>query len=226
MADKHQHPYASSGNLEKTIKQLRRSFPSVFTVTTLKQLGIAPKNERYIINVLRFTELIDDDGKKTDAATEIFSIHDDEQFAQRFSEQVKKFYSALFSLHGDNAWTHDKNTLIQFFRSTDKTTARVGDLQASTFLVLSKFAGYNEAPTSRANTSNTERPKRKSRQKDPANSKTTNIETSPSVTPSVEDKESRNFGLTVRIEINLPADGNKETYDNIFRSIRENLLND
>ena len=44
--------------------------------------------------------------------------------------------------------------------------------------------------------------------------------------PSDEDKERRNFGLTVRIEINLPAAGDRETYDNIFRSIRENLLND
>jgi hypothetical protein len=34
-----------------------------------------------------------------------------------------------------------------------------------------------------------------------------------------------NVGLTVRIEINLPADGDQDTYDRIFKSIRENLLN-
>ena len=34
------------------------------------------------------------------------------------------------------------------------------------------------------------------------------------------------FGLTVRIEINLPASGDQETYDRIFKSIRDNLLND
>ena len=33
-----------------------------------------------------------------------------------------------------------------------------------------------------------------------------------------------NVGLTVRIEINLPANGSQATYDNIFKSIRENLL--
>jgi len=32
-------------------------------------------------------------------------------------------------------------------------------------------------------------------------------------------------GLTVRIEVNLPADGDQDTYDKIFKSIRENLLN-
>jgi hypothetical protein len=36
---------------------------------------------------------------------------------------------------------------------------------------------------------------------------------------------SANFGLTVRVEINLPSDGDQETYDRIFRSIKENLLN-
>ena len=36
--------------------------------------------------------------------------------------------------------------------------------------------------------------------------------------------EGNGFGLTVRVEINLPADGTKETYDNIFKSIKENLL--
>jgi hypothetical protein len=35
----------------------------------------------------------------------------------------------------------------------------------------------------------------------------------------------REVGLTVRIEVNLPAAADQETYDRIFRSIRENLLN-
>jgi hypothetical protein len=32
------------------------------------------------------------------------------------------------------------------------------------------------------------------------------------------------FGLTVRIEVNLPAEGEQQTYDRIFRSIRKNLI--
>ena len=30
--------------------------------------------------------------------------------------------------------------------------------------------------------------------------------------------------LTVRVEINLPADAKPETYDNIFQSLRKNLI--
>ena len=32
------------------------------------------------------------------------------------------------------------------------------------------------------------------------------------------------FGLTVRVEVNLPADADQETYDKIFQSIRKNLI--
>jgi hypothetical protein len=44
----------------KTIEQLRRSFPKTVNAETLKKLGIAPQNESYIINVLRFIGVIDD----------------------------------------------------------------------------------------------------------------------------------------------------------------------
>ena len=42
-------------------------------------------------------------------------------------------------------------------------------------------------------------------------------------TPVVNSFEPR-VGLTVRIEVNLPADGDEEVYDRIFRSIRKNLI--
>lgn len=97
MADR--HPYAKSpGHLEKTIEHLRKSFPSPFTIETLKRLGIAYNCESPVINVLRFIELIDGEGNKTDAAKRMFSISDDEEFAQQFSEQTKNSYSDLIPL--------------------------------------------------------------------------------------------------------------------------------
>ena len=40
------------------------------------------------------------------------------------------------------------------------------------------------------------------------------------------DSNQKNIILTVRMEINLPSGADAETYDNIFKSIKENLLND
>lgn len=47
----------------------------------------------------------------------------------------------------------------------------------------------------------------------------------PARTPKGEgDSHAKDFGLTVRVEINLPTAEDQAVYDRIFRSIRENLL--
>ena len=42
--------------------------------------------------------------------------------------------------------------------------------------------------------------------------------------PGNQGHSPNGVALTVRIEINLPAAGDQDTYDRIFKSIRENLL--
>lgn len=37
-------------------------------------------------------------------------------------------------------------------------------------------------------------------------------------------KKKKEMSLTVRVEINLPAEAGAETYDNIFKSIKANLF--
>ena len=63
MADK--HPYMSgSAGLVQAVTHLRKSFPSEVTAETLKKLGIAPNNETYVINILRFINAVDEAGQK------------------------------------------------------------------------------------------------------------------------------------------------------------------
>lgn len=222
MADK--HPYVTApGYLTQVINQFRKSFPTIVTADTLKKLGFAPKNESYILNTLRYLKLIDQDGNKSEIASKVFSLHDDEDFAKEFEKLVMSAYQDLFELRGKDAWQLDSNALITFFRSSDETTDRVGKLQATTFQLLAGFSGHSDIPDKSST------PKQSS-----TTSKTKNIrdKTTSSSNESLlikTDKDNasnkRDFGLTVRIEINLPADGDQETYDRIFRSIRENLLN-
>lgn len=220
MANK--HPYVQApGNLTQVVNYLRKSFPSALTADTLKKLGFAPKNESYVLNVVRFLGLIDDKGKKADIASKVFSLHDDSAFEKQFSDIVRNAYSQLFELHGENAWALETQGLITFFRSTDHTTALVGKHQARTFQVLAGFAGHQEIPEPKAGVPKpaSKTPKKKA--------STAVVATSPAEskqTPSVAGQRASDIGLTVRIEINLPADADQETYDRIFRSIRENLL--
>ncbi len=222
MADR--HPYIpASGYLVQTINHFRESFPATVTARTLKKLGIAPKNESYVLNILRFLELIDQEGNKTEPASKVFSQHDDTSFSKGFGKLVTKAYNDLFELHKNNAWGLETDALITFFRSSDETTALVGKLQASTFQLLAAFSGHGEIPEPKASTS---KPTADTTKKKAAKVKGKPTSAKEHIPPTDSEKRINNVGLTVRIEINLPADGDQETYNRIFRSIRENLINE
>ncbi len=223
MTDK--HPYVQTGgHLIQVINHLRKSFPATVNADMLKKLAIAPNSESYVISTIRFLGIIDEEGKKVEKVAGAFLKHNDTEFAQEFSEIVSSAYGELFLLHGDAAWTLDQDKLISFFRTNDKTGADLGRRQASTFQTLASIAGYLEV--SKEKVANTPKPKV---------GKVAAIPKAKAHVPKViqETKENnlggvkgnRDFGLTVRIEINLPAGADQETYDKIFRSIKENLIN-
>lgn len=217
MANK--YPYvASPGPLLRTIEHLRRSFPKEVTADTLRKLGVAPKNESYVINVLKFLGVIDSEGKKNDAKSNAFVQHKEEAFTSEFEKLVRDAYQEIFDLHGDQAWTLDRGGLTQFFRSSDHTSNVVGTRQAGTFAALAALSGHAELPSLKESTPAA----RKSTPKKKKETKTEAVPDHGGRTSDQDDKQQ--IGLTVRIEVNLPADGNQETYDRIFRSIRKNLI--
>ena len=226
MADK--HPYISSGGpIIQVLQHLRSSFPRMLDAATLKKLGFASNNERYVLSILRFLEIIDEEGKKTDQASKIFALHDNKEFANNFSEVIKKSYNELFALHGKNTWQLEPDGLITFFRNADQTSAIVGKRQANTFIALARFSGQREVATARASVQrrDTKKPSEKKKATQQTRTRIAPSSTTPPGSGGAAKRNESDVGLTVRIEINLPSDGNQETYDRIFRSIRENLLN-
>lgn len=220
------HPYISgAGNVAQMVAQLRKAFPATITSETVKKLGLAPNNESYVINVLQFVGVIDSEGKKTPDAAKVFSNHKDEEFSKHFGALVQKAYGALFELHGDDAWKLNNDDLITFFRQSDQTSATIGGRQASTFKVLAGLSGHGDLPEPKQ--------KKVGQKVGKESKKPPKVETASAQPPAkavngldnaAPSLEGQNFGLTVRVEINLPADGTNETYDAIFKSIKENLL--
>jgi hypothetical protein len=185
----------------------------------LQKLGIAPKNESYIISILKFIKVLDQEGKRTPKGTAIF-LQDDEGFQKGLRDLVKDAYSELFKLHGDQAWTLEMPKLVSFFRTTDQTSDVVGKRQAGVFLALAQLSGHGSTPAAKALASSSSKKNNASAKKvKPAANKGGDAE--PIVAPI---PDGGGVGLTVRIEINLPAADNQKTYDMIFKSIRENLL--
>lgn len=220
MADS--HPYISgAGNIAKMVNHLRKSFPATVSSETVKKLGIAPNNESHVINALQFIGIIDAEGKKSQLASDAFLKHKDDDFKKAFGGIVKKAYAGLFELHGEESWSLDVDELITFFRQEDQTSAAIGRRQANTFQIFAGLSGHVELPAERlSNTKTKSESATKKKQLQKTNQKP------PKIT-NVAERETKggDLALTVRIEINLPADGSKETYDSIFKSIRENLMN-
>jgi len=236
MADK--HPYMSgSGGVTQLVGQLRRAFPATVTADTLKKLGIAPQNETYVLNIMKFIGVLDAANKKTAAASPVFNKHDDAEFQQEFAKLVAAPYHELFDLHGENAWTLSVDKLISFFRNHDGTSDVVGKRQATTFQTLARIGGkLSEAATvvakSPASNGSVKIAKKVAPLKKAIAPVLAEVEV-PSPAPGLRAQSpaqvnvggSASVGLTVRIEINLPSGGDQATYDAIFKSIRENLLN-
>ena len=100
--------------------------------------------------------------------------------------------------------TFPKNKLVSFFRTTDQTSAITGKHQALTFQALASFAGHGKALEP-------PKPKQAKQPKEakPQIEKPTQVETPVTLAHDSRNdgQQLRAFGLTVRIEVNLPPAG-------------------
>lgn len=124
-----------------------------------------PKTRDYIINVIRFLGLIDDQGKRTDEANKIFTLHEDQAFQQAFAGVVRQAYDGLFDIYKDETWTQAEGKLISYFRQADQSSEIVGGRQASTFKALASYAGRSAAGAPAAKPKSTAPKAAKTRQK-------------------------------------------------------------
>jgi hypothetical protein len=226
------YPYVSApGALIKAFEQFRKQVPSTIDADLLRKFGIAPGNESYVINTLRFLAIIDEGGKRVESATDFF-YGDDSKFKSGLEHQIKQAYSPLFDDHGEEVWDSSKETLTTWFRVSDKTSDVVGGRQAKTFQVLSTIAGHGDP--SRVASSAPAQPKR-AKASPKAKASPAKAERGKESAARVQVRDGGkaqgaggshgvDVGLTVRIEVNLPADGTPEVYDSIFASVRKHLI--
>ncbi len=232
------YPYNVSGDahLIKIIEKLQNVFPKEISVETIKKYGIANKVELYIIKTLKFINLIDESGNAVPESKTLFKKMG-KDFQIGFAEVINKAYAELFEIHGENAWNLENDELTPFFKGVDDVSIKTAQRQGQTFKVFAEFAGKREPQSNRtAQIKSPASTKSNTIKKEPpeSNIPKSNVPQSNSPKPATvplsvgqdQLKPSGNFALSVRIEVNLPSDGTKETYDNIFKSIRENLINE
>lgn len=222
------YPYTSGqAAVVQAFSQLRKGFPDKVDAGYLKRFNIAPANESYIISILRFLGLIDEDGGRIEGKTDYFFGNDD-SFKSGLEGTLRSAYSQIFGEMGDGALDAPKSDLTHWFRAADKTSGLVGQRQASTFQTLAALAGHGELPSVRPGAPK----KTTAATQSPAVKKTTAKKTTPE--KQLEEtggddggssgKHGQEVGLTVRIEVNLPPDGDADTYEAIFASIKKHLM--
>jgi hypothetical protein len=205
------------------IGYLRKNFPANVSSDTVKKYGLASKNESYVINALQFIGLIDERGKRTEVGQSVFATHDEAEFRAKFSNLVKSAYSDMFDTYGDDAWMLQKTKLIGYFRQADKTSDIIGMRQAGVFQALCAIAGHEVLAEAKAPITSGPKKAKVVATKIP-NAKIDEavaIAQPSGLTANIQSK--LDMALTVRIEINLPAEGTQTTYDAIFKSIKANL---
>lgn len=227
------YPYISGqGALVGAFTQLRKGFPAKVDAGYLQRFNIAPANESYVISILRFLGLIDEDGSKVEDNTHYF-YGNDEAFKEGLENTLRTAYSQLFGEMGDAALEADKSNLAHWFRASDKTSDLVGNRQASTFQTLAALAGHGEL-SARA----TAATKKSAAAPNGTAKKTTTKKAAKKAAEPPADgdggagggdgkvklQNGQDVGLTVRIEVNLPPGGDADTYDSIFASIKKHLM--
>jgi hypothetical protein len=224
------YPYISGqAGIVHAFSQLRKGFPGKVDAGYLQRFSIAPANESYIISILRFLGLIDEDGNRVEDKASYFWGNDD-AFKSGLEGTLRGAYSQVFDEMGDGALDAPKDNLTHWFRASDKTSELVGQRQASTFQTLAALAGHGDLPAARSGLA------KKTTAPTPGSApkKTTAKVATPQKQmekPGGDDsgsssagKNGQDVGLTVRIEINLPPGGDAETYDLIFASIKKHLM--
>ena len=219
------HPYISGpGNVEQMIGFLRKTFPATVNAETVKKFSLASNNESYVINALQFIGIIDEEGKRTLAGQQVMVLSGND-FSKAFGDLIRTAYKDLFEIRGDEAWTLPKAALTNYFRTSDKTSDVIGSRQAGLFQVFARLSGYEATSVSGVGSLIAAKPK-------PGKPKLASLKVPKAVqvkenTSTDSDKLGRReMAMTVRIEINLPANGSQETYDNIFKRIRANLIDE
>lgn len=236
------YPYISGqAPVIAAFAQLRKGFPSKVDAGYLQRFNIARANESYVISILRFLGLIDEEGNRVENKTGYFFGNDD-SFHSGLEGTLRSAYSQLFDEMGDGALGAQRADLAHWFRASDKTSDLVGQRQASTFQALAALAGHGDLPAVRGNAVKKTAPAPVPAAKKAATMKAAADGTHPGSDGHAHGPQDtggregapgngtggapsgRDVGLTVRIEVNLPPGGDADTYDAIFASIKKHLM--
>ena len=199
-------PYMSSiKNLTAILDKITQgSVPNAFGIDFLRDLGFKSSNDRSILKLLRFLDMIDGSGRPTENYRNFVNPSQSRAVLARC---IRRAYDDLF-ISNQNAPGMSRSDLAGWFKTKTGKSNAVSDKIATTFRALAEYADFTAEADSDGPMSGGVN----------ASSFNTDEESQQDRTP-----QERTLGMTYRIEVVLPETTNVDTYRAIFRALREEL---
>lgn len=203
----------SQKNIEPIFEKIKSGTPpSKFTTSHLKSIGFTSSNDRGIIPLLKDLDFLSSDGTPT---KRYFKFRDESQSQKVLGEALLDAYEDAFHV-AENPNSADRKALEGKFKTEHGSSDNTASLQAATFLKLLSLADLDAA---RQTT-----PPEHSAPSEPA--ELDQGDHTPTPKAPIPQKLHLTSGLHYNIQIHLPATKEVEVYNAIFKSLKENLIND
>jgi hypothetical protein len=194
---------SAKGLADFFVKIQQGTAPDKFTLAHLRGIGFTSSNHNGFIPLLKALGFLADDGTPT---PRYHAYRDASQAPTVLGEALKEAYGDLFHIN-EQISERDRDAIIGKFKTTHNTSDRVAEAQAATFLALLPLAKLGTG----------------GRAKVPLKAE---------VEPPPVDEKSNAGGqgtkvsttLHYNIQIHLPATKDLDTYNAIFKALRQHLL--
>lgn len=205
----------AQNNIGNILQQIVKGAPpDKFNIEHLKGLDFKSSNDRGIIPLLKDLDFLSSDGTPTKRYHE---YRDESQSKKVLGTALLEAYSDLFQISEDLKASNRK-AIEGKFKATHGSTDKTASLQAATFLKLLELADVAAARDSQIPEKEAPRKEKEA----PADEK----ELGQEIDLKERRGKRRSTELFYNIQIHLPATKDIEIYNSIFKSLRENILDD
>lgn len=184
--------------------------PEKFTRDHLKKLGFTSSYDLPILGILKELGFLSESGAPTQR---YHDYRNTSKSKKVLGEALRDAYSEIFHIN-EKPSSADKTAIAGLFKSTHNVSDQVAGFMANTFLSLLDMADITESGSSKKK----EKPKEEEEPQDEEGDLSKN-KNKPPKNPIVPN-------LRYNIEIHLPATKDIEVYNSIFKSLKQNLLDD
>jgi hypothetical protein len=173
------------------------------SIQSLNVMGFKSSNDRPLIKVMKAIGFISVSGEPTDR----WQRYRNKQIAGAvLAEGIRDHYGELCKIYPD-AHIKDNEALRNFFSTHTKVSASTLNLMVLTFKTLCELADFSTIlPVS------------------PPQTEQSAMKVAYELEPTIIHKEKLGYTININIQLALPSDATKETFDAFFESMKKYLI--